>query len=682
MNIERNPLLELDAELLDWAAVRAEHVEPALMRLIDDAGRALDAVGATSFAAGDTDYDQLALAFDLPFERLSRAWGAAEHLAAVADSPAMRAAVNACLGPVTALYTRAGADRGLLARYRELSASGRGLSTPARRRAVELALRDFALSGADLEGPARERHAAILARLAAASQAFQEHDLDATDRFALDIDDGARLQGLPPDVAAACQAAAAAAGVAGWRLSLRAPVYVPAMQHLRDRGLRRQLHLAFIARASDLGPAELDNGPLIDEIVSLRQELAGLLGHASYAALSLVPKMAASAERALDFVQDLARRVRPRAEAEMAELRDFARTALGLEALEPWDIAFAAERLREARYHYSAEALKAYFPLPAVLDGLLRLFETLFDIDIAEQPCQAWHPSVRLLRVARRDNPSETIAHLWLDLHAREGKRAGAWMGAACRRWRRPGAPVQNPVAHLVCNFASAQGDRPALLTHSDLLTLLHEFGHALHHVLTTVDELSLAGTAGVEWDAVELPSLFMENFGWEWEVLARITAHVDTGAPLPRELFDRLRAARDFQTGTQTLRQLAFALFDLRLHHEAAAPGRALTLAAEVHAQVSVLPRASEDRYPCSFGHLFAGGYAAGYYSYKWAEVLSSDAWSAFEEAGVLDERTGRRYRREILETGGSRPAIDSFRAFRGREPLIDALLHRLGAV
>jgi oligopeptidase A len=454
------------------------------------------------------------------------------------------------------------------------------------------------------------------------------------------------------------------------------------MQQLRDRELRRALHTAFVSRASDVGPPELDNTETMAEILALRQEEAGLLGHPDYASLSLVPKMAASTAQVLSFLQDLVRRARPHAERELRELRAFATSELGLDELQPWDVLFATERLREARYAFSQEEVKAHFTLPRVLEGLLRVIETLFEVDFAPEPSPDDPPHVQRLRVARRDAPSQAIAHLLLDLHARPGKRPGAWMAGARSRWARPDAAgrTQTPVAHIVCNFASGQDGRPALLAHGDVLTLLHEFGHGLHHVLTRSRELATSGTAGVEWDAIELPSLFMENLGWEWDVLRRMSTHVDTGEPLPRTLYERMLAARNFQGGIGLLRQLEYSLFDWRIHTEPDSERRVREIADDVYREAGVLPRNPDDRYPWAFLHLFAGGYAAGYYSYKWAEVLSSDAWSAFEQAGVLDAPTGARYRREILETGGSRPAMESFRAFRGREPRIDALLRRLG--
>jgi len=675
-----NPLLAPAGTLPAFGAVRAEHVVPAVTELLAACEQGLE---RACDDAVPPDYEALSATLGVPLERLQTAWGAVSHLNAVADTPELRAAYNAALTPVVAFFTRLGADERLFARVQAIASNGCGLGTPERRRAVELQLQDFKLSGAMLRGPSKARFEQIRARLAELSQSFSEHVLDATDRFGIDLVDEARLAGLPADNRAAARAAAQRAGFDGWRLTLQGPMYLPAMQQLQDRDLRRALHTAYVSRASDLGPAELDNSAAMAEILALRQEEARLLGHPDYAALSLVPKMASSAAQVLGFLRDLARRARPHAQQELAELSEFAARHLGIDVLQPWDVLFATERLREARYAFSQDEVKAYFTLPRVLDGLLGVIEALFGVGFEPEASPAGLEGVLALRVVRRaDLAREEVAHLLLDLHARPGKRPGAWMAGARSRWARPdaGGRVQTPVAHLVCNFASGQDGRPALLTHGDVLTLLHEFGHGLHHVLTRSRELATSGTAGVEWDAIELPSLFMENLGWEWDVLRRMSAHAETGEPLPRALFERMLAARNFQGGIGLLRQLEYSLFDMRAHAEPGNEQRVQEIADEAYREAGVLPRNPDDRYPAAFLHLFAGGYAAGYYSYKWAEVLSSDAWSAFAEAGVLDAETGARYRREILETGGSRPAMDSFRAFRGREPRIDALLLRLG--
>jgi oligopeptidase A len=675
-----NPLLR-DDDLPRFEQIRPSHVLPAVQALLAQADTALErAVGPEV----PDDWLALSAVLDVATERLGTAWHVAQHLSSVADTPEMRAAFNAALGPVTEFHTRMGADRRLYAKYRAIAAAqGAGAQpvAPERRRALDIAIRDFLLSGAGLEGPARERYAKIRERQAEIAQAFSEHVLDATDRFALDVEPE-RLDGLPPDACAAALAAAERAGVPGARLTLHAPSYVPAMQHLRDRGLRRQLYTAYVTRASELGDPALDNSALMAELLALREEEAALLGHAHYAELSLVPKMAPSAAEVIGFLRDLARRARPQALRDIAELEAFARTELGLPELQAWDVPFAAERLKEARYAFSETELKAYFTLPRVLHGLFHICETLFDIAIERDEAPTWHDSVQVWRIAPRGQPSHTLARFFLDLHARPGKQPGAWMSPARSRWARPdrGGALQLPVSYLVCNFASAQGDRPALLSHRDVITLFHEFGHGLHHLLTQVQELSVSGVGGVEWDAVELPSQFMENFAWEWDVLRRMTAHVDTGEPLPRALFDRMVAARNFHSALAMLRQIEFGLLDMRLHTEHGSAAHLQRIADEVRAEVSVLPAAPFVRTPHAFSHIFAGGYAAGYYSYKWAEVLSADAFAAFEERGILDEETGSRYRREILEVGGSRPAMRSFEAFRGRAPTLDALLRHQG--
>ena len=676
-----NPLLQDDG-LPRFDEIRPEHVAPAVDELLRQSDAALElAVGE----AMPVDYDAMSAVLDVATERLGRVWSAVSHLNAVADTPELRAAYAAQLPAITDFRTRLSSDERLFARYRTLH--GQSTDMPAaRRQALAHAVRDFVLSGAELQGAARERYAQIQARQAELAQKFSEHVLDATDGYALDMD-ASRIAGLPEDVLAAARQAAQKAGVDGWRLTLHAPSYVPAMQYLQDREARQALYWAYVTRASEHGPADRDNTALMQELLALRQEEAALLGYADFAALSLVPKMARSAQEVSGFLRDLAARSRSHAERDLAELRAFAATTLGLDELQSWDVAYASERLKEQRYAYSEEEVKRYFTLPRVLDGLFSIIQTLFGVRIQADSAPVWHPDVRFYRVERPatapgDGAAQVVAHFYLDLHARPGKRPGAWMDDARSRWRRPGPEgrLQTPVAHLVCNFASPQGDRPALLTHDDVITLFHEFGHGLHHMLTQVDELSVSGISGVEWDAVELPSQFMENFCWEWEVLSRMTAHVDTGESLPRALYDKMIAAKNFQSGMAMLRQIEFALFDMRLHAQPGQEARVQAVLDEVRREVAVLHPPAFNRFQNSFSHIFAGGYAAGYYSYKWAEVLSADAWSAFEEAGVFDAATGQRLRREILEVGGSRPALESFRAFRGREPAIDALLRHQG--
>ena len=674
---EINPLLVPDA-LLDFSAIRAGHVAPAMAQLLTEAEEALEKVTSDAVPA---DYDAMSAVLDVATERLGRAWGAVHHLTAVADTPELRAAYNEQLPAVTEFHTRLGADERLYAKYKQIahSPAAAALSAP-RRQALSNAMRDFVLSGAELKGTDRDRYAQIQDRLATLSQTYSEHVLDATDGFALYVDE-AELAGVPADVIAAARAAAEADGKPGHKITLHFPSYFPVMQYGSDRALREKLYLAYVTRASEAGPAALDNSAVMRELLDLRQEEARLLGYASFAEVSLVPKMADSPQQVTTFLRDLAQRARPYAERDLAELRAFARSELGLDDLQAWDFPYASEKLKESRYAFSDQEVKPYFTETKVLDGLFRIIETLFEVSIRADSAPVWHPGVRFFRIERQ---GELVGQFYLDPYARPGKRPGAWMDDVCGRWARPDGRTQTPVAHLVCNFASpveVDGKRrPALLTHDDVTTLFHEFGHGLHHMLTQVNDVGVAGISGVEWDAVELPSQFMENFCWEWDVLKRLTAHVDTGEPLPRALFDKMLAAKNFQSGLQTLRQIELSLFDMRLHAEPGSQADIQKLLDEVRAEVAVLVPPRFNRFQHGFSHIFSGGYAAGYYSYKWAEVLSADAWSAFEEAGAFDIATGRRYRQAILEAGGSRPAMESFKAFRGREPTIDALLRHQG--
>ncbi len=678
-----NPLLELQG-LPPFDRIRAEHVTPAVDTLLTEANAALEkAVGAEVPA----DYDALSAVLDVATERLSRAWGAVRHLNAVLDTPALRAAYTENLPRITEFHTRMGADERLFAKYKAILAAPAAQSlSPARRKALANAVRDFVLSGAELQGEAKQRFAQIQEAQSELGRRFSEHVLDATDGYALYVD-VAELDGVPDDVIQSARAAAQAEGREGCKLTLHFPSYFPVMQYGRKRALREKLYTAYVTRASEFGPAERDNGPLMRELLALRQEEARLLGKTSYAEVSLVPKMAQSPQQVIDFLRDLARRARPGAERDLAELRAFARDELGLPDLQAWDMPFASERLKEKRYAFSDQEVKPYFVQERVLDGLFRIIETLFEVRIRPDEAPVWHPSVRFYRIERPsagDAAPELVGQFYLDPHARAGKRPGAWMDGMRDRWARPGSGLQTPVAHLVCNFAPPLDGRPALLTHDDVQTLFHEFGHGLHHLLTQVDDLGVSGISGVEWDAVELPSQFMENLCWEWEVLQRLTAHIDSGEPLPRGLFERMLAAKNFHSGLQMLRQVEFSLIDMRLHAEPGNETRIDAVAAEVRAEVALVPTPAFNRFLNSFSHIFAGGYAAGYYSYKWAEVLSADAWSAFEEAArsgsVLDVPTGRRYRRSVLEAGGSRSAMESFKTFRGREPRIDALLRHQG--
>ncbi len=677
-----NPLLDFSG-LPRYDAIRPEHITPAVDQLIAEADAALER--ATSDAV-PANYDALSSVLDVATERLSRAWGTVGHLHGVLDTPELRAAYNQNLPKVVAFHTRLGSDTRLYAKYRAVAADPRAAAlSPARRKALANALRDFVLSGAELEGAARERFAELQDLQAECAQKFSEHLLDATDGYAYYASD-AEVAGVPGDVREAMRAAAAAAGHDGYKITLHLPSYLPVMQYGQDRALRERLYRAYVTRASEFGPPELDNSELMRRLLELRHEEAQLLGYANHGEVSLVPKMAETPQQVMDFLHDLARRARPGALRDLAELRDFARSELGLDTLEAWDIPYASERLKEQRYAFSDQEVKQYFTEPKVLEGLFNIAETLFEVTIRPDTAPVWNPAVRFFRVerARPGQAPQLVAQFYLDPYARPGKRPGAWMADARDRWLRPEGSLQTPVAYLVCNFAAPVGDQPALLTHDDVTTLFHEFGHGLQMMLTQVDELAVSGISGVEWDAVELPSQFMENFCWEWSVVERLTAHVETRAPLPRILFDRMLAAKNFHSGLQTLRQVELALLDMRLHVDADAPALEAVVDA-VREEVAVIVPPAFNRFLNSFSHIFGGGYAAGYYSYKWAEVLSADAWSAFEEAAaargsVLDVETGRRYREQVLETGGSRGAMESFKAFRGREPTIDALLRHQG--
>ncbi len=672
---QANPLLAA-TDLPAFDAIQPEHVTPAISALLAAANAALEAAVSEATPA---DYDALSRTLSVATERLGRAWGAVSHLKSVKDTPELRAAYNENLPAVTEFYTRQGADERLYAKYKAIAASPAAATLkPARRQALKHWLRDFVLSGAELQGEAKVRYAQIQEELARLSQQFSEHVLDATDGFSLvvGVDE---LAGVPADVLSAT------AVEGGHQLTLHMPVYLPVMQYADHRALRERLYTAYVTRACEAGPAERDNSALMADILRLRQEEAKLLGHAHYAEVSLVPKMASDATEVLHFLRDLATRARPYAERDLAELRAFAAKELGLADLQAWDVPYASEKLKEARYAFSDQELKQYFTEPKVLDGLFRIIETLFDVRIRPEKAAVWHESVRFYRIERPcpqpDGVPTVVGRFYLDPYARPGKRPGAWMDDVRGRWQRPDTNrLQTPVAHLVCNFSAPVDGRPALLTHDEVQTLFHEFGHGLHHMLTQVDELGVSGISGVEWDAVELPSQFMENFCWEWEVLRHMTAHVDTGAALPRALFDKMIAAKNFQSGLMTLRQVEFALFDMRLHSEPGSEADVQRVVDEVRREVALLVPPAFNRFQHTFSHIFAGGYAAGYYSYKWAELLSADAWSAFEEEGVLNPETGLRYRQCILEAGGARDAIDNFKAFRGRAPTIDALLRHQG--
>src|SRR3954470_19477071 len=664
-----NPLLDFSG-LPRFSELKPEHVAPAVDTLLAQGRETTERV-----LTAPVTWDAFVAPLEDANERIGRAWGQVAHLHAVLDSPELREAYNANLPKVTQYWTELGQHQQLFEKYKQLATSAAFNSlSAARKRIVENALRDFRLGGAELPPEKKTRYAAIQEELARSGSKFSENLLDATKAFTVVVDDS-RIGGLPKDSVDAAREAAEKEGKSGYKFTLHAPSYMPVMQYADDRKLRETMYRESVTRASEFGKAEWDNTPLVARIVELRGELASLLGYSNYAEVSLVPKMADSPAQVLAFLEDLARRARPFAEQDAAELREFARSELGLAKLEAWDVGYASEKLRVQRYAFSEQEVKQYFPEEVAVQGLFRVAETLYGIRIKPADAPRWHEDVRFYEI--RDTAGALVGQFYMDLYARDTKRGGAWMDDAITR-RRKGTELQTPVAYLTCNFSRPVGNRPALFTHDEVLTLFHEFGHGLHHLLTRVEDLGVSGINGVEWDAVELPSQFMENFCWEWDVLRHMTRHVDTGKPLPRELFDKMVAAKNFQSGLAMLRQIEFAVFDMRLHSES---GRtALELLAEVRDQIAVLKPPAYNRFPNNFSHIFAGGYAAGYYSYKWAEVLSADAYSFFEENGVLEPRVGERFRDEILAVGGSRPAAESFRAFRGRDPSVEPLLRHNG--
>jgi oligopeptidase A len=606
---------------------------------------------------------------------------------AVMNSPELREAYNANLPKVTQYYTELSQHAGLYAKLKQLAASPEYAElSRARKKVIGNELRDFRLGGAELPADKKARFMKLREDLAQASSKFSDNLLDATNAFSHLVERRETLAGIPEDALEAAQQAAREAGKTGWLFTLHMPSYMPVMQYADDRSLRETLYRAYVTRASELGPTgacatapEWDNAPLIAAMLERRAELAQLVGFHNFAEYSLEPKMARSPLQVLEFLDELAARAKPYAERDLAELSGFARSRLGIDQLQAWDLAYASEKLRVERYAFSDQEVKQYFPETQVLTGMFRVVETLYGIRIAPAQAPVWHPDVRFFEITA--GSGETVGHFYVDLYARASKRGGAWMDEAITRRRKAGR-VQTPVAYLNCNFSAPVGGRPAYFTHDEVSTLFHEFGHGLHHLLTRVDELGVSGINGVEWDAVELPSQFMENFCWDWNALEPLSAHAETGQPLPRALFDKMLAAKNFQSGMQMLRQIEFSLFDMRLHTEFGAYRSAQELLDEVRRQVAVYVPPPYNRFPQSFSHIFGGGYAAGYYSYKWAEVLSADAYSLFEENGGLSSAIGERFRDEILAMGGSRPALESFVAFRGREPKIDALLRHSGMV
>jgi oligopeptidase A len=548
-----------------------------------------------------------------------------------------------------------------------------------RQRIIEQELLEFKLAGAFLPQDKKDTLKTIKETLAQDNQKFSENLLDATNAYELLIDDDAQLEGIPADDIASFKETAEAEEKPGYKITLQIPHYIAVLQYAKDRALREKLYQAYVTRASEFdNDGKFDNAPVMKHIVELRRDEAALLDYPHYGALSLATKMAETTDDVTGFLRDLAQKSLPQAKADMAEVKQFATDVLGIDNPQSWDLPYASEKLREAKYAYSDQEVKQYFTEPAVFKGLFGLVERLFGITIVAAEAPVWHPDVKFFRI--QNEAGEKIAEFYMDLYARANKRGGAWMDNDRVRNRLNGI-LETPIAYLVCNFSKPVGGKPALLTHDDVLTLFHEFGHGLHHMLSKVDDPAASGINGVEWDAVEMPSQFMENFAWNWDVIQSLTAHVETGETLPRALFDKMIAAKNFQSGMGMVRQLEFALFDMQLHTRFnVETDEILELLKEVRKEVAVTEQPNYNRFPNSFSHIFAGGYAAGYYSYKWAEVLSSDAFSLFEENGILDQATGQKWLNEVLEVGSSRPALDSFIAFRGRKPSIDALLRHSG--
>ncbi len=686
-----NPLLDFSG-LPRYATIRVEHIETAVDTLLAQ-NRAL--VEKLSDPATPATWTAVVKPLEDANERLGRAWGAVGHLHGVLDSPELRAAYEANQPRLVQYYTELGQNLALFGKYKALKASSEfDVLEPAQRKIIDNELRDFRLSGAELPEAEKKRFADLQEELAGVCTRFSNNVLDATNAYTLLIQDANELSGVPADVVEAAGEAASKDGARGWKLTLKAPCYIPVMQYADNRALREKLYRAYVTRASELDAAARDNAPLITQILKLRHESARLLGYANYAEVSLATKMAQQPAQVLEFLRGLATKAMPYARRDFAELESFARDELRLDQLDSWDLAWASEKLRARRYAFSDQEIKQFFPEDKVREGMFRVVERLYGIRVEPAEAETWDAAVRFFTLI--DAQGAPVGQFYLDTYARETKRGGAWMDEAITR-RRTATGVQAPVAYLICNFSPPVGGRPALLTHDEVLTLFHEFGHGLHHLLTRVDYIGVSGIRGVEWDAVELPSQFMENFCWEWEVLRHMTAHVNSGESLPRELFDKMLAAKNFQAGMQTARQLEYALFDMRLHGDFDPDGAVplQQLIKEVRDEVAVTIPPDYNRFANSFSHIFAGaGYAAGYYSYKWAEVLSADAYSMFEEsretlarseperASLLDAATGSRFLAERLAVGGSRPAIDSFRAFRGREPSADALLRHNGMI
>ena len=673
-----NPLLQ-PYDLPPFSAIRAEHVKPAIEQILADSRNQVQALLATPPA--QWTWSNLIEPLDDMGEKLSRAWSPVSHLNAVMNSPELREAYESCLPLLSQYYTELGQNQALFEAYQQLANSAQFATLDkAQQTIIEHALRDFRLSGIALPPEQQKRYGELQMRLSELQSTFSNQVLDATQAWTKQISDAAQLDGLPDSALEQAKQAAEARELDGWLITLDFPSFYAVMTYATDRALREEVYTAFCTRASDQGPnaGKLDNGPIIDEILTLRQELAELLGFANYAELSLATKMADSTDQVLGFLRDLGQRSKSYAEEDLSALRAFA-AEQGCSDLQPWDLGHYSEKLLQHRYAISQEVLRPYFPVNTVIKGMFGIVQKLYGIELREvEQFERWHADARLFEVTEH---GEVIGRFFLDLYARSHKRGGAWMDGCRDRRLLPSGELQRPIAYLVCNFTPpGSGGKPALLTHDEVTTLFHEFGHGLHHLLTRVDYASASGINGVAWDAVELPSQFMENWCWEPEGLALISGHFQTGEPLPHELLDKMLAAKNFQSGMGMLRQVELSLFDFELHVRENPELSAQQVLDKVRDETSVLRAPAFNRFQNGFSHIFAGGYAAGYYSYKWAEVLSSDAFSRFEEEGVLNEKTGRAFRDSILARGGSEEPMALFVAFRGREPSIDPLLRHLG--
>lgn len=675
-----NPLLTMDS-LPPFSQIKPEQVQPAVIQAIADCKQKISDVLAQR---DPHTWDSLIAPLEEVNDRLSRIWSPVSHLNSVLNSEALREAHDACLPLLSEFQTYVGQHEGLYQAYLALSQSDDfPLLSGAQRKEIQNTLRDFRLSGIGLPAEAQQRYGEIQARLSELASRFSNNVLDATQGWHKLVDDEAELAGLPDSVRAAARQMAELKGKEGWLFTLDIPSYLPVMMYADNRELRAEMYEAFTTRASDQGPnaGKWDNSAIMSELLTLRRELAQLLGFANYAELSLATKMADKTEQVVSFLTDLAAKSLPQGKAELEEIRAFAAEQHGQSELAAWDLAYYAEKLKQHKFSISDEQLRPYFPASKVVKGLFEVVKRVFGMKVRERlGIDTWHLDVRFYDIF--DSEDELRGSFYLDLYAREHKRGGAWMDVCLgRRYRQDGS-LQKPVAYLTCNFNGPVDGKPALFTHNEVVTLFHEFGHGIHHMLTRIDVAGVAGINGVAWDAVELPSQFLENWCWESEALAFISGHYETGEPLPADLLEKMLTARNFQAAMQMLRQLEFALFDFRLHQEfdPANPAQLPALLDEVRSQVAVMTPPAFNRFQHSFSHIFAGGYAAGYYSYKWAEVLSADAFSRFEEEGIFNPATGQSFLKNILEKGGSKEPMELFRAFRGREPKVDALLRHSG--